>query len=216
MSVTGELEADAFFAGAFESRWIVGEQYDGPIGVSFAQGEAEIFATAAIQHGAVGIIDADQFELRSIAADADRSIAQRVPSVRSEQRYPVVRAGIEIVVSGDEIDAVVCAQPAERFDLARNALDSAVDQIPSDDDQVWLERVYAFGHQSRKPFVEQRPDVNVRDLDDTEAFEGLGKSFEGDLDAFRDGGFETDSQRGQRSQQSEPNNEQSASAQEGE
>ena len=86
------------------------------------------------------------------------------------------------MVAGDRVDAVPRAQLGERGDLVAQVLDVAVDEIAGQHDQVRRQPVRLIDDVLDEVAVDRQADVEVGELDDREAVEGLRQPRERDLD----------------------------------
>src|SRR5262249_18463108 len=114
----------------------------GPRGVGPGERAREVLAARAEQVAAV-VVDADEVEARAGGGDRDALVAQRADAERGERLAPLARAGVVVVVPGDEVDAAARAQRGERLDLRGEQRRVAVDEVAGDRDQVGRDRLDA-------------------------------------------------------------------------
>lgn len=98
-------------------------------------------------------------------------------------RTPVVGSSVVLVVAGDEVRAVRCAQPRERGDVVLELVDSAVDEVSGDDDDVGRVRVHSGDDVFDEAPVDRRTHVQVGKLYEPQPVERRWELPQGDLDA---------------------------------
>ena len=96
-----------------------------------------------------------------------------------------------IVVPGDEVDAVASSKARERFDLIVQQTLTAIDQVSGHGHQIRVEGVDTLDQMLGEASIEDRADVDIGDLDDSEAVQSRRPALEGDLHTFEHRRLET-------------------------
>ncbi len=114
------------------------------------------------------VVDAGQIEGSIAVADLHPLVAKRTDSELADPRQPGLGAGVVVVIPGDEVDAVRGPELAEGLHLVLELADAAVHQIAGQGDQIGSQAVHLRDQPRGKLALENRPDVDVAELDDPE------------------------------------------------
>jgi hypothetical protein len=93
--------------------------------------------------------NAGEDQLASVAIENDVPVLEREQSQFGEVRHPRAVAEDVFVISGDHVDAVGRFQVPQRLDVGASRIESAVDQISRDRDQVDAEFVRSLDDGAR-------------------------------------------------------------------
>jgi hypothetical protein len=136
---------------------------------------------------AVVVIDTGEIEAHTLGIDAHVLIAQHRHVEIANEGHPRVGVREVIVIAGDEEHAMPRPQGAQRCDVGTHMPHRAVDEIPGDGDEIRRQRVATADEVRREAVIEQRPEVDVADLDDAKAIELSRPTCKRDLDAAESG-----------------------------
>ena len=95
---------------------------------------------------------------------------------------PGMRAGVVLMVAGDEEAAVGGHQARQRRHMRPQVVDTAVDQVAGDGHHVGTQRIDTVDDALHVGVADRRADMDVGDLGDAEAVQGFGQAGDGDVD----------------------------------
>jgi len=154
VGVPRQLEIDPGRRGTRDGARVMSEQDHRQCRVTSGQRGGHVFAGA-------GIVDACELER---LVDRDVLVAQDPDAERAQMLEPHIRIPVVLVVAGDGVDTVARLESAQGLDVMAELVQSAIDEIAGDDDQVRRECVDGRDDLGKESFAEDRTDVNVREL----------------------------------------------------
>lgn len=186
MRMTRELKINAELTRALEDTGPVREEHERAIGVPTCQ--CSLQGLVGVNERAELIVDAREIEPGSAGSDEDSIVPQCTPTELLAAAHPGIRAGVDVVVAGNEVHPVSCRKRSERLDLPADVLDLPIDEIASHCHEVWKKRVHAIGDFFRKAPAMDRADVEVGDLNDPKSIEMRWPAIEVNVDPLGGGG----------------------------
>ena len=122
-----------------------------------------------------GVGDAGDEQRARVVLEDDVLVQQHRHPAPAELEDPCLRAGVVLVIAGDEERAMARRELRQRRDVPRQLAHIAVDEVAGHRDHVGLEAVDRLDDVADVTALDRRPDVDVRDLRDREAMKRLGK-----------------------------------------
>ena len=86
------------------------------------------------------------------------------------------------MVSSNEEGAVCCLELRQRVNLCGKFMDTTVDEVASDGNEITLQAVHLIDDALKKCTLYRRPDVNITDLRNRKAMQALRQTVQPDID----------------------------------
>ncbi|MCY1478288.1 hypothetical protein D9M68_117060 [compost metagenome] len=205
VGMAGQLQVETGFRRGGSGAWLVRQQHARP-GVCRGAGDGAVrVAAVAFVEAAGGVVGhAAEYQRVAVVLQHHVFVHQHAHAQPAQLIDPRFRAGVVLMVAGDEVGAVARLQPGQRRGVGGQFAHGAVDQVAGDGDGVGLQAVDAVDDAVEVGPLDGGPDMDVTDLGDGETMQGVRQAGHGHVDfdhARQPAGIDIAGQRDQQRQQ---------------